>query len=108
MYRNVVLKNYFQITSYFTKTLCPLHGHCVRKEMIGIHDETFLFALYKLCDIPCHIQQCTVADPGFPVGGAWTLCGGHGPPSGHFLVKMYAKMKELGPIRSLHPARPPP
>ena len=35
----------------------------------------------------------TVADPGFPVGG-----GGVDLRHGRFPVKMYAKMKELGPI----------
>ena len=40
-------------------------------------------------------------DPGFSVGGAWTHFGGGGGfglQHGHFSVKMYAKMKELGPI----------
>ena len=46
----------------------------------------------------------TVADPGFPVGGMHPL-GGHGPPT--WAVKMYVKMKELGPIGGgVRPARP--
>ena len=40
----------------------------------------------------------TVADPGFPVGGVCTRWGGMDLRCGYFLVKMYAKMKELGPI----------
>ena len=38
-----------------------------------------------------------MADPGFPVGGACTRWGGVDLRRGHFSVKMYAKMKELGP-----------
>ena len=38
-----------------------------------------------------------------PLGGAWTS------NVGRFSVKMYAKMKELGPIGGgVRPARPPP
>ena len=49
----------------------------------------------------------SVADPGFPVEGAWTHGGGVDPRSGCFLVKMYAKTKELGPIgRGVHRACP--
>ena len=39
-----------------------------------------------------------MADPGFPVGGRATVRRGHGPLTWRFLVKMYAKTKELGPI----------
>ena len=42
-----------------------------------------------------------VADPGFLVGGGGgvhPLGGGMDLRHGHFLVKMYAKMKELGPM----------
>ena len=46
-----------------------------------------------------HTHMNTVADPGFLVGGACTRWGGMDLRHGHFLVKMYAKMKELGPIR---------
>ena len=48
-----------------------------------------------------------VADPGFPVRrrgpvrGAWTS------DMGTFLLKMCAKMKELGPIGGLAPGMPP-
>ena len=48
-----------------------------------------------------------MADPGFPIGR------GHGPiregmdlQCGHFLAKMYAKMKELGPIGGHAPSTP--
>ena len=49
----------------------------------------------------------SVADPGFSVGGAWTHWGGVDPRCGHFLAKMYAKMKELGPIGGHAPGTPP-
>ena len=51
----------------------------------------------------------SVADPGFPVGGGMhPLGGGVNLRHGHFLVKMYAKMKELGPIGRGHvPGTPP-
>ena len=54
--------------------------------------------------------MCTykpVADPGFPIGGACTHWGGVDLQRGHFLVKMYAKTKELGPIGGRAPATPP-
>ena len=41
-------------------------------------------------------MSLSVADPGFPVGGVHPL-GGVDLRHGCFLVKMYAKMKELGP-----------
>ena len=47
-------------------------------------------------------------DPGFPVGGAWTHFGGFFClRRGYFSVKMYAKMKEFGPVGGRAPARPP-
>ena len=49
-----------------------------------------------------------VADPGFPMGSVDPL-GGRGPRHRHFSVKMYVKMKELGPVGGgVRPARPPP
>ena len=45
----------------------------------------------------------SVADPGFPVGGVAPVRGGVDLRRGHFLVKMYVKTKELGPIGSLDP-----
>ena len=42
--------------------------------------------------------SCAVANPGFPIGGACTRWGGMDLRCGHFLVKMYVKTKELGPI----------
>ena len=49
-----------------------------------------------------------VADPGFPVGGVHPLGGCVDFRRGRFLVKMFAKTKELGPIGGgVHPACPP-
>ena len=53
-----------------------------------------------------------MADPGFPVGGGRApVRRGVDLRRGHFLVKMYAKMKELGPIgggvRRARPLDPP-
>ena len=39
-----------------------------------------------------------VADPGFPVGGAPTHCGGADLQRIHFLAKTYAKTKEMDPV----------
>ena len=48
-----------------------------------------------------------MADPGFPVGGHAPIRGGVDLRHGHFSVKMYAKMKELGPIGGgVQPAHP--
>ena len=49
-----------------------------------------------------------VADPGFPVGGRAPVRGGVDLRRGHFLVKMYVKTKELGPIGGRAPGTPPP
>ena len=49
-----------------------------------------------------------MADPGFPVGGRAPVRGGMDLRRGHFLVKMYAKMKELGPMEGRVPGMPPP
>ena len=49
----------------------------------------------------------SVADPGFPVGARGPVGGGVDPRCGHFLVKMYAKTKELGPVGGdIHQTRP--
>ena len=40
-------------------------------------------------------------------GGACTRCGGVDLQRGHFLVKMYAKTKELGPMGSVRRVHPP-
>ena len=54
--------------------------------------------------IPYRDIYISVADPGFPVGG-----GGVDLQRRCFSVKMYAKMKELGPIGGgVRPSRPPP
>ena len=56
-----------------------------------------------------NIIQKPVADPGFPVGGRAPVRGGMDLQRGHFLVKMCAITKELGPIGGgVRPARPPP
>ena len=47
-----------------------------------------------------------MADPGFPVGGRAPIRGGVDLRRGHFSVKMYAKMKELGPMGGVRRARP--
>ena len=39
-----------------------------------------------------------MADPGFPAGGRGPGKGGVDLQCGHFLVKIYAKTKGLGPI----------
>ena len=51
----------------------------------------------------------SVKDPGFPVGGGgeWTHWGGVDPQCGRFSVKMYAKMKELGPVGGHAPSTAP-
>ena len=49
----------------------------------------------------------TVADPGFPVGGVDPLEGAVDLRCGCFLAKMYAKMKELGPVGGHVPGTPP-
>ena len=48
-----------------------------------------------------------VADPGFPIGGAPTHWGGANLQQVHFLAKMYAKMKEIGPVGGHALAAPP-
>ena len=42
----------------------------------------------------------------FRRGGRGPILGGFGLQCGHFSVKMYAKMKELGPVGGRAPARP--
>ena len=49
----------------------------------------------------CYIvRKPPVADPGFPVGGGGCqpILGGCQLRRVHFLVKMYAKMKEIDPV----------
>ena len=43
-------------------------------------------------------QLQSVADPGFPVGGVPTHWGGTNLQRIHFLVKTYAKTKEIDPV----------
>ena len=54
------------------------------------------------------ILASSVADPGFPIGGRAPIRGSIDLRHRHFLVKMYAKTKELGPIgEGVHLAQPP-
>ena len=49
-----------------------------------------------------------MADPGFPVGGGVDPLGwGMDLRHGHFLAKMYVKMKEFGPVGGRAPGTPP-
>ena len=68
------------------------------------------FILFEL--IPVFMPQNqyrSVADPGFPVGGGCApIRGGVDLQHGHFLVKMYAKTKELGPIGGACDGHAPP
>ena len=49
----------------------------------------------------------TGPDPGFSIGGRGPIWGGgFGLQRGHFSVKMYAKMKELGPVGGRALVRP--
>ena len=50
----------------------------------------------------------TVGDPGFPMGVHAPIRGGMDLQRGHFLVKMYVKMKEIGPIGGRVPGTHPP
>ena len=44
-------------------------------------------------------KYITVADPGFPVGGAWTSYGGPWTPEVGYVSKiLHVKMKESGPV----------
>ena len=64
--------------------------------------ESLLFIL------PVSIVTSAGPDPGFSIeGGVDPFWGGFGLQHGHFSVKMYSKMKELGPVGGHAPARPP-
>ena len=62
----------------------------------------------NICD-PLEPQWYSVAEPGFPVGGALTHWGGANLRRIHFLAKTYAKMKEVDPVGGggHAPAAPP-
>ena len=47
------------------------------------------------------VMHIAGADQGFPVDGRGPIWG-CGPTTGHFLVKMYMKTKELGPVGGGH------
>ena len=46
-------------------------------------------------------------DPGFSIRGCGPIWGDFGLQHGHFSVKMYAKMKELGPVGGVCTSSPP-
>ena len=48
---------------------------------------------------PSDKEFIAVVDPGFPVRGTDPFRGVTGLRHGRFLVKIYVKMKELGPVR---------
>ena len=47
-----------------------------------------------------------VADPGFPIGGRGPIRGGVDPPMQALFGENYVKMKQLGPMGGVRPARP--
>ena len=49
-----------------------------------------------------------MVDPGFPIGGHGPITGGRGPPTQILSPKMYAKMKELGPVGGACAGHAPP
>ena len=57
-----------------------------------------------------HVYSCVLFRAGSRIfrrgGGVDPFWGGFGLQRGHFSVKMYAKMKELGPVGGRAPARP--
>ena len=59
-------------------------------DSIMFFDNVFINIHYSL--------QITVADPGFPIGGAPTHWGGTNLQCIHFLAKTYVKMKEIDPV----------
>ena len=52
------------------------------------------------------MRSVSVADPGFPVGRTPTRWGGANLRCIHFLVKMYAKTKEIDPVGGARRRRP--
>ena len=68
----------------------------------------FTYFLSKIFLDSCKYMYISGPDPGFSVGGGGVdpFLGGFGLQCGHFSVKMYAKMKELGPVGGRVPARP--
>ena len=54
------------------------------------------------------LHLITVADPGFPVGGANLIGGGANSRGGYVLKNLYVKMKESGPLGGVHTGGAPP
>ena len=54
----------------------------------------------------CNFTQVRAGSRIFRRGGVDPFWGGFGLQRGHFSVKMYAKMKELGPVGGRAGARP--
>ena len=54
------------------------------------------------------IEQISVVDPGFTVGGAPTRWGATDLQCVHFLAKTYAKTKEIDPVGGGHMLAAPP
>ena len=64
---------------------------------------TFQTLASRLKNSSPNIISTSGADLGFSVGGGLDpFLGWHGPPTRCFLVKMYVKMKELGPVGGVH------
>ena len=55
----------------------------------------FIYTLPVTCDM---VLANAVADPGFPVGGAWTSWGGVDFRGSYISKILYAKTKESGPL----------
>ena len=103
----------------FTCTLCALVClvRLCKKCYMSHLAPVFICNMYSrelLCDaVPvstCNVATCGNSagpDPGFSVGGCGPILGGFGFQRGHLSVKMYAKMKELGPVGGPVLAPPP-
>ena len=82
---------------YAHQILC-VHIRTTRCSGLKYHDQDAsriisIIALYVIL-----LPPITVADPGFPVGGAPTRWGGANLRRIHFSVKTYVKMKEIDPV----------
>ena len=55
-----------------------------------------------------NLRPIAVADPGFPVGGAWGLVGGAWTPEAATFRKIFVITKELGPLGGARAGCAPP